>query len=115
MKRTLFGFAIIMTAISMFVLTSCGKKSVQNEEQAIKTYTCSNDNMFGFEKADVYEDGVVAVFDKKISDSGYGSMSYDEDMNKFPASANYTNLLKSKITESSIIEKNGKYIVSMKF
>ena len=115
MKRTLFGFAIIMTAISMFVLTSCDKKSVQNEEQAIKTYTCPNDNMFGLEKANVYEDGVVAVFDKKISDSGYGSMSYDEDMNKFPASANYTNLLKSKITESSIIEKNGKYIVSMKF
>ena len=72
--------------------------------------------MFGFEKAVVFEDGVVAVFDKRISDgSEYGNMSYDQDREKFPADANCSNLSRYKISESRVEEKNGKYVVTMKF
>ena len=117
MKRTvLFGFTIIMIIICVFMLTSCSTYRIDNEEQAVKTYTCAKNNMFGFEKAVVFEDGVVAVFDKRISDgSEYGNMLYDQDRVKLPASANYTNLSSSKISVSKIEEKSGKYFVTMKF
>ena len=115
-RRVLSGFAIIVTALSVFVITSCGTNIINNEEQGIKTYTCPNDNMFGFEKAVVFEDGVVAVFDKGICDSSdFGGMSYDKDRVKFPAYADYTNLSKSRISESFIEEKKGKYVATMKF
>lgn len=114
-KRVLSGITIIVTAISVFILTSCNN-IISNEKQGLKTYTCPNDNMFGFEKAVVFEDGVVAVFDKKICDkSEYGGMSYNPERVKFPAYANYTNVSKSRISESTIEEKKGKYVVTMKF
>ncbi len=59
----------------MLVLSSCGTYKADGEEQAVRTYTCPAGNMFGLEKAVVFEDRVIAVFDKKISDdSKYGSM-----------------------------------------
>ena len=116
MKRVLPGIVIILSCICLFVLSSCGTYKVENEEQSIKTYICPNDNMFGLEKVVVFENSVVAVFDKEICDrSDYGSMSYDEERVKYPAYADYMNVSTSRITESTIDIKNGKYVVSMSF
>ena len=116
MKRVLSWIVIILSFMCVIVLSSCGTYRVENEDQSVKTYTCPNDNMFGLEKVVVFENSVVAVFDKDICDrSEYGSMSYDEERVKYPAAANYTNVSVSRITKSTIDIKNGKYIVSMMF
>ena len=116
MKRNLYKIITLIMLICIFTLSACSTYSVEGEYRSVRKYLCPADNMFGFEKAVVFEDGVVAVFDKEISDrSEYGNMSYDQDREKFPAYADYTNLSLSKISESRVEEKNGKYVVTMKF
>ncbi len=116
MKRAFRGIVVILSGICVLILSSCGTYHVDNEKQSIKTYTCPNDNMFGLEKIVVFEKGVVAVFDKEISDgSEYGGMSYDKDREKYPAWANYKNVSTSRITESRIDVKKNKYVVTMMF
>ena len=66
-------FAVIMIFVTLLAFPGCSYKvkdyKVQNEENAKAIYTCSSDNMYGLEKAVIFEDGMVLVFDKEASDS----------------------------------------------
>ena len=107
MKRLWLGIVIVMSVICVFALSSCGTNKIKNEEQAVKTYTCPADNMFGLEKVAVFEDSMVAVFDKELS--------YDETRTKLPAYANLSNLSTSGTSGSNFEIKNGKTFVTITF
>ena len=59
--------ALLMAVVTLFAFTSCECK-VENEDKALKVYTCPSDNMYGLEKIVVFEDGITMVFDKRMCD-----------------------------------------------
>ena len=61
-------FAVIMVFVTLISFTGCSYR-VKNEENAKAIYTCPSGNMYGLEKAVIFEDGMVLVFDKMASDS----------------------------------------------
>ena len=117
MKSHLNKLLTIISLICLFALTACGTSyKVEGEEDAIKIYTCPADNMFGLEKVVVFEDRVIAVFDKEISDdSEWGDMTYNEKYITYPANPILSNVSKSVTTISTIEETDDKYIVTMGF
>ncbi len=119
MKRNLNILISILSIICVVVLSACGKDNtykVDGEEEAIRIYSCPVDNMFGLEKVVVFEDRVIAVFDKEISDdSEYGKIAYNERKGYLPAGARLSNLSTYKGGESTLEEKDGKYIVTVGF
>ena len=122
MRRNLYNFITLISLVCIFALSACGGDKVDGaykvdgEEQAVRIYTCPADNMFGLEKAVVFEDRVIAVFDKGIIDkSEYISLSYDQEKNEISAAADLSNLSQYRNPLSTIEEKDGKYIVTMMF
>lgn len=69
--------SVMLITIMLFVLASCGSYKVDGVENALKAYSCPKDNMFGLEQVVLFEDRIVTVFDKKISDnkSEFASLS----------------------------------------
>ena len=117
MKSHLNKLLTIISLICLFALAACGTSyKVDGEEDAIKIYTCPADNMFGLEKVVVFEDRVIAVFDKEISDdSEYGKLAYNSKTGTLSAGAALSNLSQYRTADNTLDVKDGKYIVTMCF
>lgn len=106
--------ASLMIIVSLFSFASCSYR-VKNESRAEYVYTCPSDNMYGLEKAVVFDDGIVLVFDKKASDNSehvkFDEMKKDDDLYGIPVEMHDTRHKKPHV-RSSFVEKNGKYIAS---
>ena len=63
--------AVILIIFAAFSIAACNSYSVEGEKDAIKSYKCSSKNMLGLEKIVIFEDHVVAVFDRKAPKTGY--------------------------------------------
>ena len=114
-KRLLF-FVLIVFNVCM--LMACGKSDykVENEQNAQTVYTCSNDNMLGLEKVVVFQDRVIAVFDKdKCDNSQFGGLEGGVGSDKKNTSVKLTNLMKYKTKKSTIIIDGNKYIATTEF
>lgn len=74
-RITIKTVALLLSLAMISVLTSCGKSGdkhkilIEDIDEALVDYKCTNDNMFGLEEIAVFEDHVTAVFDKDINDS----------------------------------------------
>jgi hypothetical protein len=86
-------FAAILVIISVFSFAACGSYKVEGEKNAINVYTCSDKNMLGLEKIVVFEDHIVAVFDRKAPKTAGYEIDFDKIMvaKSINASANVTN------------------------
>ena len=103
-----------MAVITLFAFTSCEYK-VENEDKAVKVYTCPADNMYGLEKIVVFEDGITMVFDKSICDkSKYAEFDEfetgDELFGKYFQM--YGNHYYDIHISNSFLVKRGKYVAS---
>lgn len=107
-------FASVMIMVTLLSFSACSYR-VKNEGKAEKVYTCSSDNMFGLEKAVVFKDGIVLVFDKKANDSSehadFENVKKDPELYGSPVQLHDINHKKPHV-RSSFIEKRGKYIAS---
>ena len=117
MKSYLNKLLTIISLICLFALTACGTSyKVDGEEEAEKIYTCPADNMFGLEKIVVFEDRVIAVFDKEISDDSiFPQLAYSEMTGVLPAGVRLSNYPPYIEEDNTLEEKDGKYIVTMSF
>ena len=68
MRKILAVILIILTSIS---IAACNSYTVEGEKDAVKSYTCSHKNMLGLNKIVIFEDHVVAVFNRKAPKTGY--------------------------------------------
>lgn len=103
-----------MAIITLFAFTSCEYK-VENEDKALKVYTCPSDNMYGLEKIVVFEDGITMVFDKRICDkSEYAE--FDEFETGDELFGKYMGLRGKPYYDphisNSLLVKSGKYVAS---
>ena len=109
--------ALILSVATLCTLASCSYR-VKNEGKAEKVYTCPADNMFGIEKAVIFEDGITLVFDKKASDKSEHEDFKDAPRSKelygLPVELHDTHHKKPHV-RSSFVEKSGKYVASATF
>lgn len=109
--------ASILVIVTLFSFAGCSYR-VKNEGKAEHVYTCPADNMFGLEKAVLFSDGMVLVFDKKASD-----LSTHVDFENCPKSDEFYGtpvaLHDERHSEihvrSSFVETSGKYVASAFF
>ena len=86
-------FALILILVTTFSFSACGSYRVEGEKDAINVYTCSDKNMLGLEKIVVFEDHIVAVFDRKAPKTAGYEIDFDKVMrsNSINASVSVTN------------------------
>ncbi len=104
----------------MCVVTACsaGEYKVQNEENAIVVYECSDNNMLGLEKTVVFEDKVFIIFDKKINDRyKYGHLAnvLDHGIDRAFGYVSLSNVSGSCTGVDSIDIVDGRYVVTLSY
>ena len=105
--------ALLLVIMCVCMFSGCTYK-VKNEDKALNVYTCSSDNQFGLEKVVVFEDRVIAVFDKKTCTIDLRELDYA----KVPSSVHLTNLHVYKANadkDNCISEEFGKLVVTTVF
>ena len=76
MKKIIAVLLVLVMALSA-VSCSSGYK-VEDEDKAVKVYTCPKDNMLGLEKIAIFEDKIVVVMDKETADSAAYGINGDQ-------------------------------------
>ena len=77
-------FAVVLVIIATFSFAACGSYKVEGEKNAIKSYVCSDKNMLGLEKIVIFDDHIVAVFDRKAPKT----TGYEIDIDKIMRAKN---------------------------
>ena len=110
----------LLISIIMWTMTACsgGEYKVQNEENALEVYRCSDDNMLGLEKAVVFEDKVIIVFDKSINDRykyGHLANTIDFGIDRAYGHVSLSNVTGSCTGVDSIDIDDGRYVVTLSY
>ena len=110
----------LLISIIMWVMTACsgGEYKVQNEENALEVYRCSDDNMLGLEKTVVFEDKVIIVFDKSINDRykyGHLANTIDFGIDRAYGHVSLSNVTGSCTGVDSIDIVDGRYVVTLSY
>lgn len=108
MRKVLSVVLIFIMAISFAACDS--SYAVEGEKNAIKIYKCSNKNILGLQKIVIFDDHVVAVYDRKAPRSEY-SINIDNIIQKQNLSASATLTGNSDYQCTSKYETNAEVFV----
>ncbi|MBO4579663.1 MAG: hypothetical protein J5715_05870 [Clostridiales bacterium] len=71
--------AVLLVVLMVLPVVSCSSGyRIEDEDKAVKVYSCPKDNMLGLEKIAIFEDRIVVVMDKETADSSAYGINGDQ-------------------------------------
>lgn len=105
---------LLLCFLVIIGVTACGSEyEVPGEENALEVLTCSKKNLFGFEKAVVFDDRVVVVLDKeRFNDAELGNLEDEVRGGEKRFYVTLSNLSQYDNKESSLSMTDEKYVIT---